>query len=311
MPLQISKGITYAANENITNTKLHTLVDNGSLLPGAITEQTLQAANLSSADVVLFNDVSAGTPGIGALTKLQLAKLWAEPFEIGQTNKVTANFALVSAPVAQFTSASIASLTGSAQSIAKAWVNFNGALATNGNPQTTNSTSFVGTTITANFAAAHGLAQGDSISIFAQTGNSTVLNGTWTVASVPASTSITFVVTSTPPGTLATAVPIHKIPIRASYNVSSVGVSTSGGTTAGSFIVNFAAGTFADANYCAVVSGCQGDSPSSTFSVGLETAGGTPSGAMTLYTASQCQILSQSSSGTNQAMTTINFVAFR
>lgn len=306
MPAQFNRGITFSPTENVTFDELHTLVDNGSLRPGAISEQTLQSPALTSSDCFLFLDSS-----IPALTKLELAKLWAEPMAIGGTVQTNANFSLVSAPVAQFTSASIASLTGSAQSIAKAWVNFNGALATNGNPQTTSSTSFVGTTITANFAAAHGLAQGDSISIFAQTGNSTVLNGTWTVASVPASTSITFVVTSTPPGTLATAVPIHKIPIRASYNVSSVGVSTSGGTTAGSFIVNFAAGTFADANYCAVVSGCQGDSATSTFSVGLETSGGTPSGAMTLYTASQCQILSQSSTGTNQAMTTINFVAFR
>ena len=304
MPVQISKGITYAANENITNTKLHTLVDNGSLLPGAISEQTLQSPALTSSDCFLFLDSS-----IPALTKLELAKLWAEPMAIGGTVQTNANFSLVSAPVAQFTSASIASLTGSAQSIAKAWVNFNGALATNGNPQTTSSTSFVGTTITANFAAAHGLAQGDSISIFAQTGNSTVLNGTWTVASVPSSTSITFVVTSTPPGALATAVPIHKIPIRASYNVSSVGV-TSTGISDAKYIINFSA-PFSDSNYCAVVSGCQADSTTVNYTIGFQTTGTTVNTPMTLYSASQCQILAQASNGANGEMTTINFVAFR
>jgi hypothetical protein len=187
-------------------------------------------------------------------------------------------------------------------------VNFNGALATNGNPQTTSSTSFVGATITANFAAAHGLAQGDSISIFSQTGNSTVLNGTWAVASVPSATSITFVVLSTPPGTLASAVPIHKVPIRASYNVSSVGVSSSG-ITAGRYIINFSSGVFSDSNYCAVATGIQVDTASQAYSIGVE-APATAS-PPTLYTASQCQVLAQASNGGNTDVSLVNFVAFR
>lgn len=309
MPVQLSKGIAYAANENITNTKLHSLVDNGTLLPGAISEQVVQSPPLATADSVLFLDAS-----IPALTQLQLNKFWAEPMQIGQTNKVTADFALVSAPVAQFASATIPSLvgvssiTGTTPAIAKAWVNFNGSLATNGNPQTTSSTSFVGTTITANFAAAHGLVQGDSISIFAQTGNSTVLNGTWTVASAPSSTSITFVVTSTPAGALAAAVPIHKVPIRASYNVSSVGV-TSGGVVQGRYIINFSSGVFSDSNYCAVVTGVQVDSATLTYSIGIEAP--VTSSPPTLYTATQCQVLAQASNGGNTDISLVNFVAFR
>jgi hypothetical protein len=296
MPAQFTKGFTFTPNDNVTNTELHDLVDNGSLRPGAITEQTLQTANLTTADVVLFNDVSAGTPGIGALTQLQLAKLWAEPFEIGQTNKVTANFALVSSPVAQFTSASIAnltgasSITGSAPSIAKAWVSFDGSLST----QTTSSATFSLTTITANFSSSHGLNTGDSIYITGQTGNNTPLNGTWAVT-VTSGTQFTFVVGSTPAGTLSNF-SVTKVAIRAAFNVSSVArIAT------GRYRINFTT-PFADANYAIGMSFEYAQSGTTNVASGIATPN---------ITSSSCEILSEFSNGTDVNQGFISMIFFR
>lgn len=304
MPAQFTQGITFLANATVTNTDLHQLVNNGSLLPGAVTEQNLQTANLATADVVLFNDVSAGSPGIGALTKLQLAKLWAEPFEIGQTNKVTANFAFVSAPVAQFTSASIANLTGasaitgSAPSIAKAWVNFNGGITA----LTAVTFTFVGTTITAT-KATHGLAVGDSITISGQTGNNTVLNGTWTVATVPTSATFTFVVLSTPAGALASAT-VQPTVIRSAYNVDSITYNA-----ASDYTVNFTAGALPNANYVVLASCNQRDQLTGNDSVGVKspnTNGANP----TLQTATQVQVLVRSAAGAANAQGVVSVAAF-
>lgn len=309
MPSQFTQGITFLANDNVTNLKLHQLVNNGSLLPGSISEQPTQSASLTSADSMLFLDAS-----IPALTKLQLAKLWAEPFEIGQTNKVTANFALVSSPVAQFTSASIANITGasaisgSAPSIAKAWVNFNAAI--NGSAsisQTTNSQSAVGTLVTANFASAHGLSTGDSITI--QSYASAPLIGTW-VVTVTSGTQFTFNTTTAP--TISATFTVFKIPIRSSYNVTSVGFPSGEGTGVGQrrYVVNFAPGTFADDKYCAVATCAQFDSTTSNHAVGPECSNTSPY-PLALYSSTQCQLIQQTSTGNNSENPMINFVAFR
>lgn len=315
MPSQFTQGITFLANDNVTNLKLHQLVSNGSLLPGSVTEQNLQSASLSTADVVLFNDVSAGSPGIGALTKLQLAKLWAEPFQIGQTNKVTADFALVSAPAAQFTSASIANLTGasaitgSAPSLAKAWVNFNGRMNGSGSISLiTSSQSNVGTLVTANFGSPHGLATGDSITI--TTYASAPLIGTW-VVTVTSGTQITFNTTTTP--TLSATFTVWRVPIRSSYNITSVGhegVETSG---ANKFTLNFAPGTFSDSNYCIIGMCGQYDTASSTgvnYVVGPALSNTTPFSPI-LMTSTQCTVLVQQSDGSNVLNPQMHFVAFR
>lgn len=311
---QLSRGQNFSVNDTVTNTKLHTLVDNGTLASGAITEQALQTAALTTSDVILFTDVSASP---AALSQLTLAKLFAEPGPIGTTSPKPGAFTTLTATTATLTSAtltsaSIGALTGAAQSIAKAWVNFNGSLQTGGNPQTTSSLTFSGTTITANFASSHGLNIGDSISIFNGTGNSTVLNNTgstaWTVATVPSGTSITFVISTIPGGAL-TNVAVHKAAIRSAYNVSSIGL-TSGGVAAGRYIVNFAPGTFADANYCALVTGTQFDSGTGSYSIGIEAATNS-AGSPTLYSSTQCQILAQASTGANTDLAMINFVAFR
>jgi len=294
MPAQFTKGFTFTPNDNVTNTELHDLVDNGSLRPGAITEQVLQTANLTTADVVLFNDVSAGTPGVGALTQLQLAKLWAEPFEIGQTNKVTANFALVSSPVAQFTSASIANLTG-VSSISGPAPNMVKAFAQFFQPAALTSTAFtfVGTTITAT-KTSHGLAVNDSITISGQTGNNTVLNGTWKVQTVPSANIFTFIITSTPAGALAAAT-VNPIPIRSAFNVDSVTFNASG-----DFTVNFAAGVLSSSNYVVLATAQQRDASTLCEAVGIKVPNTTPFTTPSLQTSSQVTLTVQGADGTKR-----------
>lgn len=315
MPAQFTQGITFLANATVTNTDLHQLVNNGSLLPGAVTEQNLQTANLETADVVLFNDVSAGSPGIGALTKLQLAKLWAEPFQIGQTNKVTADFAVVSAPVAQFTSASIANLTGasaitgSAPSLAKAWVNFNGRMNGSGSISLTTSTqSAVGTLVTANFGSPHGLATGDSITI--TTYASVPLIGTW-VVTVTSGTQITFNTATAP--TISATFTVWRVPIRSSYNVTSIGFDGVDAAGNRNFTLNFAPGTFSDANYC-IIGGCgQYDTASGTgvnYVTGPALSNISPFPPV-LMTSTQCTVIIQQSDGSNTLVPNIYFVVFR
>jgi hypothetical protein len=289
MPVQFSKGITYAANENITNTKLHTLVDNGSLLPGAISEQPVQSASLVTADSLLFLDAS-----IPALTQLQLAKLWAEPMQIGQTNKVTADFAVVSAPVAQFTSASIANLTG-VSSISGPAPNMVKAFAQFFQPAALTSTAFtfVGTTITAT-KTSHGLAVNDSITISGQTGNNTVLNGTWKVQTVPSANIFTFVITSTPAGALAAAT-VNPIPIRSAFNVDSVTFNASG-----DFTVNFAAGVLSSSNYVVLATAQQRDASTLCEAVGIKVPNTTPYTTPSLQTSSQVTLTVQGADGTKR-----------
>jgi hypothetical protein len=51
---QLSKGTTYATNDQVTAANLNALVDSGTLLPGAITDQTA-AVSVTGADTLLVN----------------------------------------------------------------------------------------------------------------------------------------------------------------------------------------------------------------------------------------------------------------
>ena len=51
---QLSKGTTYATNDQVTAANLNALVDSGTLLPGAITDQTA-VASVAGADTLLVN----------------------------------------------------------------------------------------------------------------------------------------------------------------------------------------------------------------------------------------------------------------
>ena len=63
---QLSKGVTYAPNNQVTSTNLNNLVDQGKLDSGAIGEQTLMTSGqLVGADEMLVRDVSASSATVG------------------------------------------------------------------------------------------------------------------------------------------------------------------------------------------------------------------------------------------------------
>jgi hypothetical protein len=63
---QLSKGVTYAPNNQVTSTNLNNLVDQGKLDSGAIGEQTLMTSGqLVGTDEMLVRDVSASSATIG------------------------------------------------------------------------------------------------------------------------------------------------------------------------------------------------------------------------------------------------------
>jgi hypothetical protein len=132
--------------------------------------------------------------------------------------------------------------TNEQKQLCKAWVNFNGA----NNPVTTSSVSFSGTTIQCGTASAHGLIVGEFINITGQTGNNSVLNGTWAITAVNSTTNFTFVVLSTPAGSLSNF-SAFAATIRSSYNVSSI---TKNGT--GNYTVNFTT-AMSDTNYTTTI----------------------------------------------------------
>lgn len=297
---QLSKGYSFTSNETVTNTKLSSLVDNGALAAGAVTEQPLQTVAITTSDVLLFSDVS-----VPALTKLEIGKLFAEPGPIGTTTPQSGDFTNLTATTATISSASfstasigtltgVSTLTGSAQTIAKAWVSFDGNLITGGNPQTTSSATFVGATITANFAVAHGLNTGDSIFISGQTGNNLPLNGTWTVT-VTSGSQFTFVVGSTPAGAL-TNFSVTKVAIKAAFNVSSVArIAT------GRYRITFTT-PFSDANYAIGMAFEYANSGTTNVASGIATPN---------LSASSCEILSENSGGTDTNQGFISMIFFR
>ncbi len=74
---QLSKGTTYAPNNQVTSTNLNNLVDQGKLDNGAIQDQTLMTSGqLSGFDEMLVRDVSAATGTVGS----QLRKLTVTNF---------------------------------------------------------------------------------------------------------------------------------------------------------------------------------------------------------------------------------------
>lgn len=75
---QLSKGTTYAPNNQVTSTNLNNLVDQGKLDSGAIGEQTLMTSGqLVGTDETLIRDVSASAATIGGqLRRLTMTNLF-------------------------------------------------------------------------------------------------------------------------------------------------------------------------------------------------------------------------------------------
>lgn len=89
MPSQISKGETFtdvSPGKSVTSTRLNDHVDNATILPGAITEQTDISTAIATDDLFLMSDTSAS----GALKKVQAANLLPPEVVTSKTDISTA-----------------------------------------------------------------------------------------------------------------------------------------------------------------------------------------------------------------------------
>jgi hypothetical protein len=132
---QIQKGQTFgdSSPDNIvTKDKLHALVDNATILPGAITEQTAKT-NAADADWLLLSDSASSW----ALRKIAISTFWTSP---SFTNAASTNF-LEQLLTTQFTNAVAAQFFLTAFSN-QVWAQFTSTYFTNAVTNQFSSTTF-------------------------------------------------------------------------------------------------------------------------------------------------------------------------
>jgi len=207
-------------------------VSNGTLITPAIlnaaptlTTGTIIDADLS-ASAAIANSKLAGAPATAATANTIALRdgsgnLTANTFTGNLTGNVTGtvtgNASGLSSPASN--------------GLAKAYVAYNPTLAR------LNSVGFTpgsGKLVTAN-STAHGLVTGDSITLFSQTGNNSVLQGTWAITKIDAN-SFSFTITGTQAGSYS-ASNVYPIHIIGSYNVATVAPAST--TSSGQHAVTF------------------------------------------------------------------------
>ncbi len=94
---QLSKGTTYgptSPDNQVTYINLNALVDSGTLLPGAITDQTSKTVPASADQLLLHSAADV------ALRRVSLANLFGRPLPIGNTTASTGAFTTLTADTA-------------------------------------------------------------------------------------------------------------------------------------------------------------------------------------------------------------------
>jgi hypothetical protein len=209
-------------------------VSNGTLITPAIlnaaptlTTGTIIDADLS-ASAAIANSKLAGAPATAATANTIALRdgsgnLTANTFTGNLTGNVTGTVT---------SAATAASLTSPASNgLAKAYVAYNPTLAR------LNSVQFVpsaGKLVTATYTA-HGLVTGDCVTLFSQTGNNNVLQGTWAITRIDAD-RFSFTITGTQ-AVSYTASNVYPIHIIGSYNVATVAPAST--TSSGQHAVTF------------------------------------------------------------------------
>ena len=220
-------------------------VSNGTLITPSILNAapTLTAGTIVDADIspsaAIANSKLAGAPATAATASTIALRdgsgnLTASSFIGPVTGNVTGNC-----------SGSAGSLSSPASNgLAKAYVAYNPSLA---RLTSVGFTPGSGKLVTANYTA-HGLVTGDCITLFSQTGNNSVLQGTWVITKIDAN-SFSFTITGTQAGSYAAA-NVYPIHIIGSYNVATVAPAST--TSSGQHQVTFTT-PFSTLDYAAFV----------------------------------------------------------
>jgi len=232
----VTKGRTFVSGEVVTPTKLNNLVDLATVTgivdadvsaTAAIADSKLAA--ISTAGKVSGNAITSGTIG-GSTAISTTGTISSGTITANLTGTVTGNASGLSSPASN--------------GLAKAWVAYDPTLA----PLTgTGFTPGAGQLINAT-KSGHGLNTGDSVTLFSQTGNNAVLNGSWSITRVD-NNSFTFTIAGTNAASYSNAT-VYPIKVYGSYNVRTVGPASA--SSSGQHQITFTA-PFATATYAALV----------------------------------------------------------
>jgi hypothetical protein len=237
----VTSGYNFTSGETVTPAKLNSLA--GSATVSGIVNADIDAAaaiadsklsTISTAGKVSGNAITSGTiagsTAISTTGTISSGAITAPSFTGPVTGTVTGNASGLSSPASN--------------GLAKAWVAYDPTLAaltgvgfTPGAGQLINATK-----------TGHGLNTGDSITLFSQTGNNAVLNGSWSITRVD-NNSFTFTITGTNAASYSSAT-IYPIKVYGSYNVRAVGPASAGSN--GQHQITFTT-PFASATYAAIV----------------------------------------------------------
>lgn len=232
----VTSGYTFVNNETVTPAKLNSLA--GSATVSGIVNADIDAAaaiadtklaTISTAGKVSGNAITSGT--IGGSTAINTSgTISSGAITANVTGTLTGNASGLSSPASN--------------GLAKAWVAYDATLsALTGVGFTPGAGQLINASKTG-----HGLNTGDSITLFSQTGNNAVLNGSWSITRVD-NNSFTFTITGTNAASYSSAT-VYPIRIYSAYNVRTVGPTSAGAN--GSHQIAFTT-PFASATYAALV----------------------------------------------------------
>jgi hypothetical protein len=235
----VTSGYNFTSGETVTPAKLNSLA--GSAAVSGIVNADIDAA-AAIADSKLATIATAGKVSNTATTATS-----ANTASAIVTRDASGNFTAgtITASLTDTVTGNASGLSSPASNgLAKAWVAYDPTLAgltgvgfTPGAGQLINATK-----------TGHGLNTGDSITLFSQTGNNAVLNGSWSITRVD-NNSFTFTITGTNAASYSSAT-IYPIKVYGSYNVRTVGPASA--VSNGQHQITFTT-PFASATYAAIV----------------------------------------------------------
>jgi hypothetical protein len=229
----VTKGRTFVSGEVVTPTKLNNLVDLATVTQivnadisatAAIADSKLAAISTAGKVSNTATTATSANTASAIVTRDSSGNFSAGTVSANLTGNVTGNV----------TGNSSGLSSPASNGLAKAFVAFTA-------PPALASTSINGSTATMTATKLnHNLNTGDQVTIFNQTGNNVVLNGTWLVTRTDAN-NFTFVVTTAPASAISgLSIAVYPVKIFSSWNISRVAPAAT--NSVGSYDVTFSNG---------------------------------------------------------------------
>jgi hypothetical protein len=225
MPSQLSKGTTYVSGGTVDYNDLNNLVDGGTILKGAITEQATKSVPIGADQILIADSASSD-----ALKRATITSVFASAPNIGSTTAGTGAFTtLISTGATSLANTSGNVNVGFAKGLAQSKLHIvhnssteNGLTITDitGTPSTTISTlTGIGNVATATTGTAHGLSVGNTVVISGATQDE--YNGVFVVGTTATTTEFTYGLTISPTASPATGTKYWRKTTGANYQIGS------------------------------------------------------------------------------------------